>query len=109
MNGAFQGNQEVQRELGQRDTLCHALGGAGLQQVRTERIGTAIHYDDASTACDAAFEGGPVALAYAQFDGATREAVRAEYIKTLRPSAHLCDFNLPGELVLGSGRKASPG
>lgn len=94
--------------LGQHDTLHHALGDAGLQQVHTERIGTTIHYLDALTACDAAFEGGPVALAYGRFDAHTREAVRAEYLESLRPWTRPDGFSLPGEFVLGVGEKAQP-
>ena len=80
--------------------------GAGLQRVHTERIATTIDYPDAATACDAAFEGGPVALAYGRFDAPTREAVRAEYLNTLRRWAHADGFALPGEFVLGAGERS---
>lgn len=89
--------------LGQRDALRDALAGAGLQQVHTERIATTIAYPDVAMACDAAFEGGPVALAYGRFDAATREAVRAEYLASLQPWARHDGYCLPGEFVLGVG------
>jgi ubiquinone/menaquinone biosynthesis C-methylase UbiE len=92
--------------LGGGDALRTALEGAGLAQVRTERIATTIEYPDAATACDAAFEGGPVALAYGRFDAPTRDAVRAEYLDSLRPWARAEGFGLPGEFVFGEGKQA---
>lgn len=92
--------------LGGGDALRTALAGAGLAQVHTERIATTIAYRDAATACDAAFEGGPVALAYGRFDAPTREAVRAEYVESLRPWARADGYGLPGEFVFGVGQKA---
>jgi ubiquinone/menaquinone biosynthesis C-methylase UbiE len=87
--------------LGGRDTLHTALAGAGLEHVHTERLTTTIEYPNASVACDAAFEGGPVALAYGRFNAPTREAVRAEYLDSLQPWARSEGFGLPGEFVLG--------
>lgn len=95
--------------LGGGDTLRNALAGTGLQQVHTERIATTIDYPDAGTACDAAFEGGPVALAYGRFDASTRRAVRAEYLDSLRRWSSVQGFSLPGEFVLGVGERASAG
>ena len=92
--------------LGGGDTLRTALAGAGLLQVHTERITTTIDYADATTACDAAFEGGPVALAYGRFDAPTREAVRHEYLHSLQRWAREDGFALPGEFVLGMGGRA---
>ena len=89
--------------LGGGDTLRSALASAGLQRVQTERVATTIGYADATTACDAAFEGGPVALAYGRFDAATRAAVRAEYLASLQRWARADGFALPGAFVLGAG------
>ncbi|KRC11969.1 hypothetical protein ASE11_00325 [Hydrogenophaga sp. Root209] len=93
--------------LGGGDNLRNALAGAGLQQVHTERITTTIDYPDATTACDAAFVGGPVALAYNHFDAPTRTAVRAEYLASLQRWALADGFALPGEFVLGGGVQAA--
>lgn len=92
--------------LGGGDSLLTTLAGAGLLQVHTERITTTIDYADATTACDAAFEGGPVALAYGRFDAPTREAVRHEYLHSLQRWAREDGFALPGEFVLGMGGRA---
>jgi SAM-dependent methyltransferase len=89
--------------LGGAATLCQALSGAGLQPVHAERITTTLQYADAITACDAAFEGGPVALAYDHFDPTTRAAARAEYLASLQPWAHADGWSVPGEFVLGVG------
>ncbi len=87
--------------LGGRDALHAALAGVGLAQVHTERIATKIEYPDALMACDAAFVGGPVALAYGRFDAPTQEAVRDEYLDSIKPWSHEDGFSLPGEFVLG--------
>lgn len=92
--------------LGGGQALHTALSGANLQRVHTERIATTIHYADATTACDAAFEGGPVALAYSRFDPPTCEAVRHEYLDSLQPWARTGGFALPGEFVFGMGMRA---
>jgi ubiquinone/menaquinone biosynthesis C-methylase UbiE len=93
--------------LGGGDALHSALAGAGLQQVHTERVFTTIDYSNATTACDAAFEGGPVALAYGRFDEPTRAAVRAEYLASLQRWARSHGFAVPGEFVLGVGERVS--
>ncbi len=92
--------------LGGGHALHTALAGARLQHVHTERIATTLHYADGTTACDAAFEGGPVALAYGRFDAPTREAVRSEYLHSLQRWAHANGYALPGEFVLGMGTRA---
>lgn len=89
--------------LGAGDTLRAALLGAGLERVHSERVATTIDYADATTACDAAFEGGPVALAYGRFDAVIRATVRAEYLASVQRWARAGGFALPGEFVLGVG------
>lgn len=92
--------------LGGEGVLGTALRGAGLQTPHTERLATTLHYPDATTACDAALLGGPVAMAYGHFDAPTREAVRSEYLDSLRPWAQAPGYALPGEFVLGMGTRA---
>lgn len=95
--------------LGGGHALRTALAGAGLRAVHTERLGTTIRYPDDATACDAAFVGGPVALAYSHFDADTRAAVRSEYLQTLQPWADGTGWALPGEFVLGLGHRPPAG
>ncbi len=89
--------------VGSGDTLAQALRAAGLADVRITRVPTVIHYEDADTACDAAFLAGPVALAYSRFDEPTRLAVRAEYLASIEPWRQGERFEVPGAFVIGSG------
>lgn len=93
-------------QLGTGDRLAHAYGEAGFTSVTTERISTVLHYDSAADACGAAFEGGPVALAYSRFDASTREAARAEYLASIAPWRSGDTYHIPGEFVLATGTRA---
>lgn len=90
---------------GAGDTLHHALCAAGLSGVSTERLSVTLHYASGDEACDAAFLGGPVALAYAHFDAATRTAVRAEYLQSVEAHKRGGAYAIPGEFVIGYGVK----
>ena len=87
--------------LGTGDALARLCGDEGLVQVELRRIATTLVYDDGDEACDAAFVGGPVALAWSRFDAATRERVRANYLAAIsswrRPDGGYC---IPGEFVV---------
>ena len=90
--------------LGGGDALEQALRGAGVSRVATARVATTADYDDAQTACDAAFVAGPVALAYSRFDDATRSTVHTEYLASIDPWRVESGYSLPGEFVIGSGQ-----
>ncbi|MCC7325736.1 MAG: methyltransferase domain-containing protein [Burkholderiales bacterium] len=92
---------------GAGDTLHHALQAAGLTGVSTERLSVVLRYGSGIEACDAAFLGGPVALAYARFDAATRAAVRAEYLRSVESYKFGEAYAIPGEFVIGYGVKSS--
>jgi hypothetical protein len=62
-----------------------------------------LHYDSAAEACGAAFEGGPVALAYSRFDPATRDAVHREYLASIEPWRAGERYDVPGEFVVVRG------
>ena len=87
--------------LGAGDALARLCGAAGLAQVELRRVATTLVYDDGDEACDAAFVGGPVALAWSRFDEATRERVRASYLATIsswrQPDG---GYRIPGEFVV---------
>ena len=53
--------------------------------ILADRIATTLRYHSAEDACGAAFAGGPVALAYSRFDGATRSEAHAEYLTSIEP------------------------
>jgi SAM-dependent methyltransferase len=91
--------------LGSGETLARALQGAGLDDVQAQRLTTQIVHADAQVACDAAFLGGPVALAYSRFDARTREAVRSEYLAAIKAWYSDGGYRMPGEFVVGLGRR----
>jgi ubiquinone/menaquinone biosynthesis C-methylase UbiE len=91
--------------LGSGETLARALQGAGLDDVQAQRLTTQIVHADAQVACDAAFLGGPVALAYSRFDARTRDAVRSEYLAVIKAWYSEGGYRMPGEFVVGLGRR----
>lgn len=86
--------------LGTGDALAQACAGAGLELRRQHRLATTLRYESAEQACDAAFIGGPVALAWSRFDQNTRARVRQRYIDSLQPWRDGDGFGLPGEFVV---------
>ena len=70
--------------LGTGGALQAALREAGFVDIVVERMVTHLSFADGDDVCRAAFLGGPVALAYARFDAATRSAVHAEYLASIR-------------------------
>ncbi|MCP5120371.1 MAG: hypothetical protein GY953_56975, partial [bacterium] len=81
---------------------------AGFTEVEIERLSTTLHYETAEEACAAAFAGGPVALAYARFDTATRESAHAEYVTSIEPYRNGRGYNIPGEFVVASAQRKKP-
>ena len=93
-------------QLGTGNTLQEEFGAAGFTQVRATRLSTTLHYDSPEAACGAAFEGGPVALAYSRFDDPTRMETRAEYLTSIVPYRTGNAYAIPGEFVVVRGDKA---
>lgn len=89
--------------LGGSGNLARALEQAGLTGVRTERVPVTLAYESAGEANDAAFLGGPVALAYSRFDDATRALVREEYLRSIEGFRRADGYGIPGEFVIGHG------
>ena len=54
--------------------------------------------------CEAAFVGGPVALAWSRFDAAVRERVRRRYVEAIAPWRDGVAYRVPGEFVIVSAR-----
>jgi ubiquinone/menaquinone biosynthesis C-methylase UbiE len=90
--------------LGTGDTIARAFAAAGFSGVTVERISTVLHYASADAALTAAFQGGPVALAYSRFDPVTRRAVHAEYLDSIAPYAVGDGYRIPGEFVVAAAR-----
>jgi ubiquinone/menaquinone biosynthesis C-methylase UbiE len=91
--------------LGAPDALAGALRAVGYTNVVIERLDVSLTYSSGDEACGAAFLGGPVALAYARFDAATRAAVEAEYLAALEPYRTAAGYALPGEFVVARGER----
>jgi SAM-dependent methyltransferase len=87
-------------QLGERANLADACVAAGFRRVELRRIRTVLSYPDAQAACDAAFVGGPVALAWSRFDPATRARARAAYVEAIAPWRMGDGYELPGEFVM---------
>jgi ubiquinone/menaquinone biosynthesis C-methylase UbiE len=92
--------------LGEIDALSQLCEDAGFGAVRQRRIATILSYADADAACDAAFVGGPVALAWSRFDEEVRAHVRARYKHAIEPWRRSQGYRIPGEFVIVSGERA---
>ena len=66
------------------------------------RIAETLEYANADDACDAAFAGGPVALAWSRFDANVRARVRARYVKAIEPWRVPHGYRIPAEFVVVS-------
>ncbi len=87
--------------LGQGDTLADVCSNAGFNVTTCSRITTTLDYSDADQACDAAFIGGPVALAWSRLDDGARRRSRARYLEAIG-TWRLPDltYRIPGEFVI---------
>jgi ubiquinone/menaquinone biosynthesis C-methylase UbiE len=89
--------------LGAPDALATLCEQAGLVRIGQQRISSTLIYSDAEEACDAAFVGGPVALAWSRFDTVARRRVRARYTHAISPWAGRDgSYRIPGEFVVVS-------
>lgn len=92
-------------QLGTGDHLRWEMEAAGFEDIRVERINTVLKYPTDEAALEAAFAGGPVALAYARFDERTRDEAHAEYLESIAPFRNGNGYKIPGEFVIAAGRK----
>ena len=86
--------------LGQRDALVRACAEAGFVDAEAQRLDAALPWADADAACDAAFAGGPVALAWSRFDAAARARARARYLDAIAAWQQGGAYRVPGEFVV---------
>lgn len=90
---------------GTGDCLARAFGAAGFRDIASRRLRTTLGYANAADACEAAFVGGPVALAHSRFTGAVKAEAYKEYLASIAPYRSGEGYAVPGEFVLVSGRK----
>ncbi len=95
-------------QLGQPGMLADLCRLAGFTELHEERIDAALHYQNGREACDAAFVGGPVAMAWSRFDTPTRHRVQARYVDAIAPWREGLGYRLPGEFVVLVARKPMP-
>ena len=86
--------------LGRPGALARACTEAGFEGIVERRINVTLDYRDAGQACDAAFVGGPVAMAWSRFDAATQARVRANYLQAIKPWRVGEGYRMPGEFVV---------
>ncbi|MET0312385.1 MAG: methyltransferase domain-containing protein [Burkholderiaceae bacterium] len=88
--------------LGQEGALEKALRTAGFQPERSRRLFARLVYADGASACDAAFAGGPVALAWSRFSPEVRQQVVERYLQSIESWRIGSGYSLPGEFVVVS-------
>jgi ubiquinone/menaquinone biosynthesis C-methylase UbiE len=93
-------------QLGHKDALAWLCADEQLESVELHRVPATLRYADVDEACDAAFLGGPVALAWSRFDEETRRRVRARYTESIAPYQRARGYEIPGEFVVAVARVA---
>jgi SAM-dependent methyltransferase len=88
--------------LGQQDALARLCADAKFEAVRYRRITTTLTFAGADEACDAAFVGGPVALAWSRFDDEVRARVRGRYLDAIESWRDGTGYSIPGEFVIAA-------
>lgn len=91
--------------LGTGNTLAREMKAAGFSTIEEERLSTQLPYANDNAAIEAAFDGGPVALAYHRFDAETKRTAQNEYLASIKDFQHQGRYEIPGEFVVCSGVK----
>jgi ubiquinone/menaquinone biosynthesis C-methylase UbiE len=91
--------------LGTDDALERALASAGFRAITSKRLETRLDYTSAAEACEAAFMGGPVALAYSRFSESMKAEAHKDYLGSLSPYRRGDGYSVPGEFVVAAGTK----
>jgi ubiquinone/menaquinone biosynthesis C-methylase UbiE len=93
-------------QLGTGDVQKALFEAAGFASVRSERIAVSLDYESGDDACDAAFAGGPVAMAYSRFNEPTRLGAHEEYLRSIDAFRRGDGYAIPGEYVVTIGTRA---
>ena len=91
--------------LGTAQSLQRAFEAAEFGNIVERRLETRLEYATGDEACDAAFVGGPVALAYSHFSAETKSEARREYLESLKVYRIGERYSIPGEFVVVAGTK----
>lgn len=91
--------------LGTGQTLSREMSNIGFSVTQCNRLTSELSYADDATAINAAFVGGPVALAYDRFDVETRLSAAREYLASISDFQTPNGYRIPGEFVVCTGYK----
>jgi ubiquinone/menaquinone biosynthesis C-methylase UbiE len=91
--------------LGTGQALERAFASEGFDRVTCTRLEARLIYASAAEACEAAFVGGPVALAYSRFSHEIKAEVHKEYLDSLAAYREEHGYSVPGEFVVVVGNK----
>ncbi|MEM9570522.1 MAG: class I SAM-dependent methyltransferase [Pseudomonadota bacterium] len=91
--------------LGTGSVMAMEMEQAGLQAIDEIRFQTNLPYASDEAAIEAAFIGGPVALAYDRFDPDTRASAHSEYLNSIAPFRSAGGYQIPGEFVICRGER----
>lgn len=91
--------------LGRGEALPRAFQSAGFRAITCRRLETRLDYATLAEACEAAFVGGPVALAYSRFSDAMKAEAQEEYLASLEAYRAGNGYEVPGEFVVVAGTK----
>lgn len=91
--------------LGNDNVLEKNFELAGFSTGKMKRIQSSLDYSSAEAACAAAFEGGPVALAYFKFPENVQKEVCEEYLASIEQYKTEKGYSVPGEFIIGLGIK----
>jgi ubiquinone/menaquinone biosynthesis C-methylase UbiE len=89
--------------LGNPNMLELIFKEAGFRDITVNRISTILFYNDSKEALGAAFDGGPVALAYHKFSETIKQEVHAAYLSSIEPFKNGEKYEVPGEFVVAKG------
>ena len=91
--------------LGNDSMLEKSFEVAGFSKIQTEKINSSLQYNSPEEACTAAFEGGPVALAYFKFSDNVKMEAKNEYLASIEKYKNGNTYAVPGEFIIGIGYK----
>jgi ubiquinone/menaquinone biosynthesis C-methylase UbiE len=94
--------------LGQAEMLARLCVDAGFEVTRQRRLATIMNYANDEEACNAAFIGGPVALAWSRFDNAARARARSRYLEAIAPWRNQLGYRIPAEFVVVAASVPNP-
>lgn len=91
--------------LGTGNALRDAFAEASFGAIASRRLQTRLDYATLAEVCDAAFAGGPVALAYSRFTDEVKAETHGEYLRSIEAYRDGAGYAIPGEFVIVAGIK----